>query len=191
MNKNIILKRFHVGRYPINGYLLADAKTHIGAFIDPGGFSGLIEKYINDHNINLRYLLFTHGHWDHIEGLEDFTKKYSVMCCAGPGELRAASKILHGGETIELGTLPVKTISVPGHTSGHVAFLAHNCLFTGDCLFNGSLGFTNGHNNARMQKNHIHDNLLCLPDHTLVFPAHGPISTIADEKNNNPFLQKN
>lgn len=185
----MILRRFTIGRYPINGYLVADPQTHIGVFIDPGGFSESIAAYIEQHQIDLRDIFFTHGHWDHVEGLDEFSRRYSIQCYAGKDEVRAASHTLHGGETLKVGKLNFHTFSTPGHTPGGISFHCRDNLFPGDALFCGSLGGTDSEENARRQINAVRKHLFNLPENTLVFPGHGPVTTIGAEKYGNPFFR--
>lgn len=186
---NLIFRRFTVGRYPINGYLVADPQTHIGVFIDPGGFSETIAQFISQNKIELRDIFFTHGHWDHIEGLEEFTQRYSLQCYAGANEVRAASHILHGGETLKVGKLQFQTFSTPGHTPAGISFYCQDRVFSGDALFCGSPGGTDGPDNAQQQIDAVRKHLFTLPENTLVFPGHGPMTTVAAEKYGNPFFQ--
>ena len=183
----LIWRRFTVGWYPINGYLLADRDTRIGAFIDPGGFAEEIADFIAERGIQLRYLFFTHGHGDHTDGLGEFKNRYSVKCCAGAGEVRAANETLQHGAKLEIGHLGCTALSTPGHTPGGFSFYCEDCLFTGDALFSGSVGGTSGESAAAEQFEHIRKHLFVLPDSTLVFPAHGPMSTVGAEKYANPF----
>jgi len=85
MINGLILKRFTVGSFPVNGYLVADPVTRVGAFIDPGGFSKEIDAFVKEQKILLQYLFVTHGHWDHTEGLADFTSRYQVQSYAERG----------------------------------------------------------------------------------------------------------
>ncbi len=78
MMTNLIFRRFTVGSFGINGYLVADHETRIGVFIDPGGFSAEIEAFIEERQIVLNHLFFTHGHWDHTEGIPAFESRYTV-----------------------------------------------------------------------------------------------------------------
>ena len=186
---DIIFRRFTVGSYPISGYLLADRATNIGVFIDPGGFHEDIAACIAQHDIILRHLFFTHGHYDHTEGAAEFMQRYSLKCHAGKAEIGLANNILHGGETIEIGKITFTALSTPGHTPGHIAYHCRDAVFTGDSLFAGSLGHTAGSDNTQQQIDHIRRHLFTLPDRTLIFPAHGPITTVAAEKYANPFMQ--
>ena len=190
MRSNMIFRRFTLGRYPINGYLVADPQTHMGVFIDPGGFSEDIAQFISHHQIELRDIFFTHGHWDHTEGLEEFTHRYSLQCYAGVDEVRAASHILHGAETLKVGKLHFSTFSTPGHTPAGISFYCQDRVFPGDALFCGSLGGTDSPEKAQQQITAVRKHLFALPENTLVFPGHGPMTTIAAEKFGNPFFRQ-
>ena len=142
MTGKIIFQRFTVGGYPINGYLVADPETHIGVFVDPGGFIEQIAEFIRQQQIQLRHIFFTHGHWDHTEGLSEFMNRYSVQCYSGKGEVAAASHTLYGSEQIDIGKLRFTALDTPGHTPGGISYHHNNCVFTGDALFCGSVGGT-------------------------------------------------
>ncbi len=185
----MIFHRFTVGSYPINGYLVADPESRIGVFIDPGGFHDEIAVYIEQNKINLRHIFFTHGHYDHTDGLEEFRHRYSVKEYAGKNEVRSASNVLTGGEEIEIGSLRFKALSTPGHTPGGISYFCQDRVFTGDALFCGSVGGTGSAKNARIQLDAVRKHIFTLPDSTLVFPAHGPITTVAAEKYANPFFR--
>ena len=184
----MIFRRFTVGSYPINGYLVADPDTHIGVFIDPGGFEQEIADYIKHRNIELRHIFLTHGHWDHTDGLGEFTKRYSVKCYAGKNESPSASHTLFGSEKLDVGKLQFSTLSTPGHTPGGISFYCRDRVFTGDALFCGSVGGTSSDQHAQQQLDHVRKNIFTLPESTLVMPAHGPMTTVAAEKHANPFF---
>ncbi len=186
---NLIFRRFTVGSYPINGYLVADPETRVGVFIDPGGFSDEIEAFIRERQILLQYLFFTHGHWDHTEGMQEFSRRYPVKSYAGEGEVHSANNMLQGSEIIEVGSLQFKALSTPGHTLHGMSYYIPGGVFTGDALFCGSVGGTNSSKAAQCQTEHIHKHIFTLPDETLVFPAHGPMTTVGIEKYTNPFCR--
>ena len=99
-------------------------------------------------------------------------------------------KPVTGGEILELGESRVIVIATPGHTPGSVCYMAGQALFTGDTLFQNSIGrydLPGGDGDQELQS--IKDNLLTLPDMMIVYPGHGPSSTIGEERANNPFLQ--
>jgi len=187
-----LFNRFTVGSYPINGYLLADPETRIGVFIDPGGFNESIAEMISSRNIELRIIFFTHGHWDHVEGLPEFMRRYSVRCYAGKNEVKAANNILQGGETLDVGRLRFQAFSTPGHSPSAISYYAPELemLFPGDALFCGSMGGTENAENEQLQTEQVCRHLFTLPDQTRVFPGHGPVTTIAAEKYANPFFRR-
>jgi len=187
MMNHLILKRFTVGSYPINGYLVADPETKTGVFVDPGGFHDEIDTFIQERKITLRYIFITHGHWDHTEGLKEFSRRYSVEVYAGKGEIGKVDHFLQGEEVIEAGELKFQAIPTPGHTPHGISYYVSGCVFTGDALFCGSVGGTSTSNNSQRQIEHIRKHIFTLPDETLVFPAHGPMTTVGIEKNTNPF----
>ncbi|HJO55063.1 MAG TPA: MBL fold metallo-hydrolase, partial [Candidatus Scalindua sp.] len=105
MMTNFIFRRFTVGGYGINGFLVADPETRIGAFIDPGGFNTEIDNFIQEQKIQLNSLFFTHGHWDHTEGISDFNSRYKTEIYAGQREVQDAKHQLQGGVMIDVGNL--------------------------------------------------------------------------------------
>ncbi len=188
MITNLIFKRFTVGNFGINGFLVADPKTRIGVFIDPGGYNNDIETFIQKRQIKLNYLFITHGHWDHTEGLSVFNSRYKVQSYAGRGEVSDVKHLLQGGEIIEVGHLKFEALSIPGHTPNGISFYGHGCVFTGDALMCGSIGGTSSAKAAQLQIEYIQKYIFALPDETLVFPAHGPMTTVGTEKYSNPFF---
>lgn len=190
MMTDLIFKRFTVGGHGINGFLVADPETRIGVFIDPGGFNAEIEAFIENRQIVLNHLFFTHGHWDHTEGVPEFERRYKVQSYAGKGEVSAVKHQLQGGEMIEVGNLRFEALSTPGHTPHGISFYVSGCVFTGDSLFCGSVGGTGSTKAAQYQVDHIRKHIFTLPDETLVFPAHGPMTTVGVEKYSNPFCKE-
>ena len=186
---HIIFRRFTVGSYPINGYLIADRHTRIGVFIDPGGFGKEISEYITERRIDLRYIFFTHGHVDHTEGLGQFMERYLLQCYAGKGEVPEVDQVLNGGDEIEVGNLRFATFSTPGHSPNAISYYCRDRLFPGDALFCGSVGGTQSTIQAELQIDHVRRYLFTLPETTLVFPGHGPMTTIGAEKYGNPFFR--
>lgn len=188
MTPNLIFRRFTIGSFPINGYLAADPETGMGVFIDPGGFSDELDAFIKERQITLQYLFITHGHWDHTEGLPEFTRRYKVQIYAGQGESGATTHPLRGGEIIEAGCMRFQALPIPGHTPCGISYYGYGCVFTGDALFCGSVGGTSSPKDAQRQIEHVRKHIFTLPDETLIFPAHGPMTTVGIEKSTNPFF---
>jgi glyoxylase-like metal-dependent hydrolase (beta-lactamase superfamily II) len=187
-NEKINIQLFRVGSYPINGYLISDPQTNIGAFIDPGGFHKEICDYIDKEGIDLQKIFITHGHYDHTDGLAEFSEKWHPEVFAGSGEVATADQMLNGGEDIAVGNLTVKTLATPGHTGGGISYYVENYIFTGDALFCGTVGGTSSPQAAEQQLTSVRNNIFVLPEDTFVMPAHGPLTTVKAEKYYNPFF---
>jgi hydroxyacylglutathione hydrolase len=206
-----------------NCWVVAPADGESALIIDPGGGLGdRLTRFVDEHKLTPSAVLVTHGHFDHTMSAADVSGAYDVGAylhiadrwqlddpwagiglppgTAGP-ELGAVTpavpdKIteLHGGESLELGSLVVRVVSVPGHTPGSVMYLVSadgvETMFTGDFLFAGSIGRMDlpGGDEERMRESLRETVARASPD-ALVRPGHGPSSTIGRELKSNPFLQ--
>jgi glyoxylase-like metal-dependent hydrolase (beta-lactamase superfamily II) len=198
----LIIKTIPAGVYEANCYLLVDEDTKECGIIDPGGDAKKIENIIKSLNANLKYILLTHGHFDHVGGvielinvfkvpyyISEIDEKYMEKDDSVFGTLPKASGYLKEGDAINIGKSLIKVIETPGHTKGGLCFLVDDKLFTGDTLFQGSVGrsdFVGG--DGRELINSIKTKLLPLGDEIEVYPGHGDASTIGYEKRRNPFL---
>ncbi|NOW03105.1 MBL fold metallo-hydrolase [Clostridium beijerinckii] len=198
----MIIKTLIAGMYEENCYLIMDEGTKELAIIDPGGQPNFIEKEISKLDGKPKFILLTHGHMDHVGGVIELMNKLNIPFYINEneeqymkndefvfGSLPKASKYLKEGDTVSLGNNIIKVIETAGHTAGGICFLVNDELFTGDTLFQGSIGRSDfpGGNGAQLIKN-IKEKLLPLGDSVKVYPGHGPASTIGYEKRNNPFL---
>ena len=191
-------------------------KTNEGVVIDPGGESANILQTIKELNVKIKYVLLTHGHIDHIGsakivadalGVEILGSQQSDEFLYNDGLLQQANmfyfplenptafqpnKWLNDGDKVNFGEETLEVLLVPGHTPGHIAFYNKNAkiLQCGDVLFKGSIGRTDfPGGNFETLINSINSKLFPLGDDVLVIPGHGEITTIADEKQFNPFLR--
>jgi hydroxyacylglutathione hydrolase len=210
----MILERMVVGMLQTNCYLLADPVGRQAAVIDPGGDSTRITERIRHHQLNLVTILNTHGHFDHVldawslkEKLggavalhpkdEAILKDRSVGLTALFSSLKKSPKgsidrWLTEGDVVEVGSLHLEVLETPGHTPGHVAFYlpAANLIFVGDTLFAGSIGRTDFPGGSYDQLlNSVRNKIFPLDDKTMVYPGHGPETTVGQEKRTNPFFQ--
>lgn len=190
---------------PLKSELKSDAVV-----IDPGAESEKIVEILNEKELNLKYIILTHGHSDHIGAAAELNRltKAPVLVhmddesmlrdpkmnfsASIPGFIPISVKadwLLVDGEEIDFSGKKIKVIHTPGHTLGGISLVIGNWVFTGDTLFRGSIGRTDlGGGNIEALKISIVDKLYTLPDETLVFPGHGPASTIGWEKENNYYF---
>lgn len=197
----MIIKTIIAGMYEENCYLIMDENSKELAIIDPGGQANLLIKEIERLSAKTKFILLTHGHMDHVGAVVELINKFKIPFYMNAkeeefmgdnfvfGELPKASGDLKEGDTLRLGKHLIKVIETPGHTVGGVCFLVDDKLFTGDTLFQGSIGRSDfpGGNGMLLVKN-IKEKLLPLGDNIKVFPGHGGASNIGYEKRNNPFL---
>jgi hydroxyacylglutathione hydrolase len=199
-----------------NTYLLIDEATRATAIVDPGAYSRAeqqtLSDYIAQENLDVKYLLNTHAHIDHVLGNSYVLTSYpgipfwlhaldlptlrAVPTYAGPYGFSAYQPAeptgeLTAGQVIKLGESELVVRFTPGHAPGHVVLYdaVGGQLVGGDVLFKGSVGRTDlpGGDHATLIKS-IETELLTLPDKTVVYPGHGPATTIGAERRSNPFL---
>ena len=198
------IKKIVVGMYEANCYIIMDNNTNEAVVLDPGGDVEDIVKVIKSINAKVKYILLTHGHIDHTSGVQQLKSITNAIVCIskkdndlitageylfGPLIKGGADKLLENGDIIAISNLEFTCIDTPGHTPGGMSFFIENCAFTGDTLFAGSIGrtdFAGGDFDTIITS--IKAKLLCLDGDTIVYPGHGPYSTINNEKLNNPFL---
>jgi glyoxylase-like metal-dependent hydrolase (beta-lactamase superfamily II) len=176
-------------------YLLWDDNSKEGIIIDP--VKEKVErdlKLIKELEVNLKHVLETHVHADHITGAHDLRENTGAKVYYGEkAAVECADGGLSDGEELSFGAFKVKALSTPGHTDGCTSFLVENMVFTGDTLFirgTGRTDFQQGSSEALYKS--VNEKLFSLPDETIVYPGHDYkgmwFSTIAEEKRFNPRL---
>ncbi|WP_294348156.1 MBL fold metallo-hydrolase [uncultured Clostridium sp.] len=198
----MIIKPIIAGIYEEVAYIVMDEDTKDAFIVDPGGNGELIEAEVKALDANIKYILITHGHFDHVGAVEYIADKFNVPFYISKedeewiskdnyvfGNLRKADGYLSEGDSLKIGNKDVKVISTPGHTPGGLCFLVGKDLFTGDTLFRGSVGRTDfpGGNSVALITS-IKKKLVPLEDDIRVYPGHGDSSTIGFEKEINPYL---
>ena len=199
-----------LGMVATNCYLLCNTDTKECVLIDPADNAGKISEMIEQSGCTLKGILLTHGHFDHIMGIEDFLKAFDVPVYVGREEqplladdrLNASSmygyhctytgaKALEDGQTVECAGTEIHVIHTPGHTVGGCCYYLpeEEALFCGDTLFCGSIGRTDLPTGSSRDLAHsIREKLMILPDETKLYPGHMDESTIGYEKEINPFI---
>ena len=203
------LKTLNMGLFKVNNYLLFDEESKDIILIDAGGDFEITKSAIDELGGNLKYLLNTHAHMDHIAGDFDIQKNYDVPVYIQKDdkeqlphfkeylnyvgmpdyELPENVNFIEGNETFKIGNKTIRTIHTPGHTQGGVCYLIDDMLFSGDSLFYESIGRTDllgGNHNQLL--NSIKTKLLVLPEEIKVYPGHGPSTTIEHEKQFNAYV---
>ena len=198
------------GMLQANTYLVCDEISRLGFIVDLGGYSKELKNIIEKNDIQIQYIVLTHGHGDHIGGVQEHLKDFpdaKVVCSRaeekmlldpelneahhfGPEKVSFKPDILvDDGDTLTVGNMTMKFIMTPGHTEGGMCILVDDVLFSGDTLFCRSIGRTDlagGDFKTLMES--IKNKLFLLPDETQVLPGHMGTTTIGFEKENNPFV---
>lgn len=210
----MILKVFSVGLIGTNCYICGDEESKKGVIIDPGADAEFIISELKKENLDIEYILITHGHFDHIGALEkvkEFTGAKVLIHEEGVAYLedaylnlskaffdkefvKSADGTLRDGDMIEVGNLSFRVIHTPGHTSDGVNYYEekNGILFSGDNLFRTSIGRTDfPGGDMHLLVSSIKEKLLSLPEDVVVYPGHGEPTSIGYEKQNNIYLSEN
>jgi len=188
-----------IGGYEVKGYLLSDPNTKQAVMIDTGYNAPAMLSAIQERGLTLMGVCLTHGHADHAGGLDRILEAHPVPVYLGNGDLdllpwkpaAASLKIPTDHYMIAVGELTVECLATPGHTPGGYCFLTsrkgQSLCFVGDTVFAGSVGRSNP---ASLYDTHLHSlrqTVLKLPAETVLFPGHGPATTVGEEHKHNPF----
>lgn len=209
--KDMLLMRLVVGPLQVNCFIIADEKTREAVVIDPGDDAPDILRIVREKGLTVRYIVNTHGHFDHVganreikeaTGAQILIHEEDAAVMASAPQHSAvfgmtakasppADRYVRHGDVISAGEVALKVLHTPGHSPGGICLLEQGMVFTGDALFAGSIGRTDFPGGDLLTLlGSIRKNLMSLPDDTKVFSGHGPASTIGDEREENPFLNK-
>ena len=204
------IKTAPLGQLGANFYIVYSEDQKEIFAVDPGDCPDIIKQLISDTGCELKYIILTHAHVDHIGALDELKKTFNapvVICSSEADSLnneelnlcspfgasspktKADITVCHG-DTIPFGSKEIKFLHTPGHTVGSMCICYEDAVFTGDTLFNLSIGrcdFPGGNFDDIIAS--IKNKLYTLPGSTTVYPGHGDASTIDYEKNNNPFVR--
>jgi glyoxylase-like metal-dependent hydrolase (beta-lactamase superfamily II) len=198
-----------VGPLDTNCYLVYCPETLETVVIDPGAEAERIFPLIVELGLKPVFILNTHGHIDHIGANRDVKDKFNIPLCIhsldspllekiqefelsfflGAKESPHPDRLLKDKDIVRFGKASLRVIHTPGHTPGSVTFLGDGILFSGDTLFFGGVGRTDlpGGSTKDLEKS-IREKIHTLPPETVVLPGHGPLTTVGEEKESNPFI---
>ena len=201
-----------VGPLQCNCSIVGDETTHEGMVIDPGDNIEEILALVDKHKLQIKQIVITHAHIDHVGGamklraatgapillnqndyalLKMLDMQATWVGMASPGKVEVDQSVGHADQ-VKAGGLEAQVLHTPGHTEGSIClyFEPQKKLIAGDTLFAGSIGRTDLPGGSLERIIHsLHDRVLALPDDTIVVPGHGPLTTIGEERETNPFLQ--
>lgn len=208
----MIVKALEVGPFASNCYIVGSSSTKQGIIIDPGAEANTIVSAVQQMSLSVSLIVVTHAHMDHVDALHAIKEKTDAQFALHEAEKELLStapmrmltslglspsksppqpdRLLKDGDRIDVDELHFEVLHTPGHSPGGICLLGHGVVFSGDTLFNFGIGRTDFAGGSYEQlMNSIHQKLMVLPDETIVYPGHGPATTIGDERRGNPFLR--
>jgi glyoxylase-like metal-dependent hydrolase (beta-lactamase superfamily II) len=210
INPSMRIEQLVVGPLFSNCFLVWDEDSKKGVVIDAGDEGHLILKKVEELGIDVEYILATHGHFDHVAGVAPLRRELDAKFLAHKADMffiengkdiakmwgfvieqpPNPDEFLEEGRTIQFGALDLKAILTPGHSPGGISFLGKGIVFSGDTLFQGSIGRTDFRFGSfeDLEKS-IRTRLYTLPDETIAYTGHGPETKIGFEKKHNSFVK--
>jgi hydroxyacylglutathione hydrolase len=203
-----VVEQLELGPIGTNCYVVRSERGAVEAVVvDPSGDAATIRLRLAELGAACVAILVTHGHWDHLVGVADLAEgtgapvhmaEDECVLLENPNAYTPPSVsirshtpevLLHGGETVELAGITFDVVSVPGHSPAHLAYAIEGALFSGDVLFAGSVGRTDlpGASWETLLTS-IRSLVAAYPPETVVYPGHGPATTLGAEFDRNPFL---
>ncbi|MCL2211625.1 MAG: MBL fold metallo-hydrolase [Treponema sp.] len=159
-------------------------ETHnVAILVDPGSMEKATLDSIEKNDLDLKAVLITHDHENHVQGIKTLKKIYNAdVIAVNPKIMDVKAAMVKDGDKLIIGGFSIEVISIPGHSSDSVVYKIENLLFTGDVLTAGLVGSTASAYGAATQMNKLRSRLLSLPGDYIVLPGHGPPSTMEAER---------
>lgn len=206
----MIIKTYVLGMVSTNCYIVANKETGEALVIDPSDKAEKIEEFLAEEKLVCKFVLLTHGHFDHIMAVDDFVKGKDIPIYAhkneeallldprlnhsynlGKGFSVQPDVLLEDGEELDLIGFKIRVIHTPGHTAGGVCyhFIDENVMFSGDTLFRANIGrWDLPTGNGEQLVKSINEKLMILDNDIVVYPGHEMPTTIGYERENNPYI---
>ncbi|MFO7996316.1 MAG: MBL fold metallo-hydrolase [Dehalococcoidia bacterium] len=207
----MIYRTLEIMPFGTNCYLVASERTRDGMVIDPAGDAPRILSNIRELGLKVGLIVLTHTHPDHLGAVRDIVEHTGASFAVHIAEAEMIQRydfrqfsafdpafkqppppdrLLEDGDSIFVGDLTFQVLHTPGHSAGGICLVGHGVAFTGDALFNMSIGRTDGPGgDYDLLTSAIRAKLLVLPEQTIVLPGHGPKTSIGRERRDNPFLR--
>ena len=208
----MIVEKLVVGPYASNCYIVGSQSNKEGMIIDPGDEAKRILKKVEELKLDIKLIVLTHGHIDHTGALKEVREATGAEVAVHTDDAQSLGRggslisvlmpglsyptppppdrLLKDGDSIDIGDLHFLVLHTPGHTSGGICLLGEGVVFSGDTLFNYGIGRSDlpGGSHSQLMDS-LQTKLMTLPDDTIVYPGHGPETTIGAERRGNPFLR--
>lgn len=204
----MIIKKIVVGTLENNCYIIGDERTREVFIVDPGDEPDRILDFVNEDNLETKFIVCTHAHFDHVGAINEIREITKAKIILHKDDLILYKNvemqgltwgfdiepliepdiIVSEGYNLEIGDLRFMVLHTPGHSPGSICLYGEGILITGDTIFAGSVGRTDLYGGDINQLKKSFKRLIELPDNTIILPGHGPESTIMKEKNDNFFM---
>lgn len=203
------LDKIVVGPLSVNCFIVACSKTNKAAVVDPGDEADQIMDRLSKGDYTLEYILLTHGHVDHVAGVDALKRHTDATVLMNKDDLflfdnlqaqammfglpdpghPQIDRFLNAGDTLPLGEENIAVMTTPGHSPGSVTYMIEGNLFVGDLIFAGSIGRTDlPGGNYETLIHSVNENIFTKPDEMIIHPGHGPSSSVGREKRTNPYF---
>jgi glyoxylase-like metal-dependent hydrolase (beta-lactamase superfamily II) len=207
----LVFDSLETGPIMTNCYILGDSESKVAAVVDPGGHVGAIRSALERHELECKWIVNTHAHFDHVGGNAELKQATGAEIIIHPAEAEAlahlskhaqlfglsvedsppADRTIEDGEVIEVGSLRLNVLHTPGHSPGGISLVVEGekKILVGDLIFQGSIGRTDLPGGSfETLKKMADEKILVHSDDTDLYPGHGPSTTVGVEKRTNPFL---